>query len=117
MLAKFPTQDELKAPLLVLLLHKGGATAPINTYRPLADFFDLHPDLRDELRSTPGKGRKWDAHVCYVREKLKIAGLLDPAAPRGVWQLTAAGREAATQHAQSQLFVNHKRRRSLHVPK
>lgn len=120
MITKFPTQDELKAPLLVLLLCKGAPTASmraIDTYRPLADFFDLHPDLRDELRSTPGKGRKWDAHVCYVREKLKVGGLLDTAAPRGTWRLTEAGRKAAAAHAQSALFATHARRRFLHAPR
>jgi restriction endonuclease Mrr len=116
----FPSQDSLMDPLLVLLLLKGGADGrlkAIETYRPLASFFKLPDDERDELRVPTSKGRKWDAHVCYVREKLKVAGLLDRTAPRGIWQLTNEGRARSQSIAQSQFFQQHERGHHLGLPR
>jgi restriction endonuclease Mrr len=111
-----PLQDEIREPLLVLIYMRGGATHQVRaheTYSPLADFFDLTPAERSELRPEPRTDRKWDAWVMFARQELKDQGFLDPSAPRGTWRLTPAGRQEAERLIATSNLRDHPRARFL----
>lgn len=102
----FPTQDDVKVPLLVELARRGGKSKPSDTregltvYESLAKYFNLtKSDLEKDVSDKNGKRRnKWENIIQWVVCKHRDAGLIVKVhhGTRGVWTLTKDGeREAA----------------------
>lgn len=89
----FPSYEDIEEPLLCYLLLHGGETYEVkacDTYRPLANFFDLSASERSNVLSD-GSGRsRWNNMVQWARRKLNDYGYLSPTS-RGVWKLSEVG--------------------------
>jgi len=87
-------QKEFRGPLLDVLREKGGR-APVKEIREL-----LEPRMAARLSSadyeqvSSGDPRWWNA-VCWERNDLVKEGLLRGDSDRGVWELSARGRDSA----------------------
>jgi restriction system protein len=91
----FPKQSEVELPLLKVLLELGGKAEPKDIYPRVASSF---PQLTEEdraarLPSSPSTFR-WHNLVQWSRQHLVEKGEID-GSTRGVWKLTARGRERA----------------------
>ena len=96
----YPTQAETEEALISLIYFHGGSDFRIkcsDTYRPLADYFQLTEQERQILRTSEGneRKRKWDSIVCFARRKLKDSGYLSSNSSRTIWQLSSLGITAA----------------------
>ena len=89
-----PKRKDIRQPLLAALAGRGGSARPKDLYGPLAKRFRLNAA---DLAETCGGDSKWQAMVREARDHLVEQGLVHPATPeyRGVWTLTARGRQAA----------------------
>ena len=72
----YPTQSETEEALLSLIYFRGGSDFKVkcsDTYRPLADYFQLTEQEKQILRTSEGneRKRKWDSTVCYARRALR----------------------------------------------
>lgn len=91
----YPTQTELKLPLLETLAELGGSILVSEKgdeiERKLAGIFNLSPD--EQSRTLEGRsGRKWRSDIKWARKKLLEDGFLDGTV-RGRWKLTEKGYE------------------------
>jgi len=94
----FPSQYQLRLPLLELIAERGGAVRPSarvdgrDLYEALGRRVGLSPKAMLEPR--PGaKGSAWKNHVAWTRYTLAKEGLL-VSDPPGTWKLTALGRKS-----------------------
>jgi restriction endonuclease Mrr len=53
---------------------------------------------REEL---PNGGKRWENRVQFTRLRLKERGLIESGSPRGLWELSDAGRELLSQSGRS----------------
>lgn len=91
-----PKQDDIDDPLLLLLFQTGGEGHSLyarQTYRPLAEFFDLTENERTAPRPN-NQGPMWNSWVMMAKEQMKKCGFV-VSIDHGRWQLTDAGRERA----------------------
>lgn len=88
----FPKQIEIELPLLRALETRGGEARPRDIYPVVASSFGLTPDEQEERLENSPSTRKWSNLVQWVRQRLVELGQID-GSQRGVWRLTAAGRE------------------------
>lgn len=93
----FPSQHQLRLPLLELIAERGGAVRPAlvvdghDLYEALGRRVGLTTQVMHEPR--PGaKGSAWKNHVAWVRYVLVKEGLL-VSGPPGTWKLTALGEQ------------------------
>ena len=93
----YPTQSKTEEALLSLIYFRGGSVECSDTYRPLADYFQLTEQERQILRTSEGneRKRKWDSTVCYARRALKDSGYISSNSSRSIWQLSSLGITAA----------------------
>lgn len=93
----FPSQYQLRLPLLELVAERGGAVRP----SVRVDGHDLYEALgrrvglsqKTMLESRPGAtGSAWKNHVAWVRYTLARDGLL-VSDPPGTWKVTPLGRK------------------------
>jgi hypothetical protein len=96
----YPLYSQIRDPLLSLIYFRGGSDFRIkcsDTYRPLADYFQLTKQERQILCTSEGneKKRQWDTMVCWARNDLLKAGYISPNSPRSIWQLSSSGINAA----------------------
>jgi len=95
----FPHYPEIELPLLREVIRRGGRALPSShddhgrtVYFALADHFGLTMEEREEKFLDEGRPRsKWENMVRWARRKLAEKGHL-ASSPRGVWQITDAGR-------------------------
>ncbi len=96
----FPKYQYIEEALLSLIYLNGGSNHQMKsfeTYKPLADFFELSKQERSVGRLFKD-GRyepKWNNMVQWSRRQLKKAGYLDTSASRAVWKLSERGVLAA----------------------
>ena len=91
----YPTQNELKLPLLETLAEMGGSILLSEKgdeiEEKLAGIFNISPD--EQSRTLKGRsGRKWRSDIKWARKKLLEDGLLDGSV-RGTWKITDKGYE------------------------
>jgi 5-methylcytosine-specific restriction endonuclease McrA len=96
----YPLYSQITDPLLSLIYFRGGSDFKVkcsDTYRPLADYFQLTEQERQILWTSEGneRKRKWDTMVCYARRELKKSGYLSSNSSRSIWQLSSSGITAA----------------------
>jgi hypothetical protein len=91
---RLPSQPDVEVRLLHFLYRYGHAVEPKVLYAQLADDFALSQEQRSSRRASSGE-LAWNNLVRYARRRLVDAGLIDRNAPRGLWNLTARGREKA----------------------
>lgn len=87
-------EPEYELPILQALVDAGGSG---KAREITAEVGDRLGDRLSDLDRAPLKSGdvRWENRVAFVRLKLKDRGLLKSDSPRGVWELTDAGREAA----------------------
>jgi hypothetical protein len=87
-------ESEYVAPLLQALIELGGR-APANTVIDRVGK-QLDGRLTESDRETLGSGvLRWKNRVQFVRLRLVREGLMADSAGRGVWEITASGRQRA----------------------
>ena len=86
-----PTKREIEIPLLHLVNSAGGEAKPKEIYEPLADYFKLTRQEREELLPNTSC-RKFENRVQWARWQLVNKGFLDNAV-RGVWKITEKGKQ------------------------
>ena len=97
----YPISDKIRDALHSLIYFRGGSDFSIkcsDTYRPLADYFQLTEQERQILCTSEGNKSKrhWDTMVCWARNKLLLKfGYISSNSPRGIWQLSSSGIAAA----------------------
>lgn len=93
--AELPTQGQIMLPLLEAIERHGGRARPRDLYDEVADQLDVTDEARS-LSATFANGRTsslFERQVRWARQTARLRGHL--AAPeRGVWELTAGGRNA-----------------------
>lgn len=87
-------EQRYELPLLHALIEAGGE-AP---YREVVEF--VGRALSDELmpadhQTLASGGIRWHSRLQFVRLRLVERGEMDREAPRGIWRITEAGRQAA----------------------
>src|SRR5262245_19534120 len=103
----FPGYDDIEDPLLCYIFFHGGldhAVHASDTYRPLAEFFELSPVERNKLLEDESGRSIWNNMVQWARRKLKERGYL-ASSRYGTWRLSDTGILAAQriQHKYHQL--------------
>jgi restriction system protein len=97
----FPKQYEIEAPLLQVLAKLGGEARPRDVYPLVAKSFpSLTPEEQEERLENSPSTRKWSNLVQWVRQRLVDLGQID-GSQRGVWRITAAGRQRLERPATS----------------
>ena len=93
--AGIPSQGQLMLPLMQALERQGGRARPKDLYDEIADHLGVPEDVRN-VRQTFGDGRSsslFERQVRWARQTAILKGHI--AAPgRGLWELTAGGRNA-----------------------
>ena len=83
-----------KRPLLEALVNLGGAAPPDRVLQRVQEAMKERFNERDlETLSVAGQPR-WVKNVHWCRYFLVRQGLLNPHAPRGIWEITELGRKA-----------------------
>ena len=100
----FP-KTRLPETLLMFIRLRGGANAAIDpafAYGPLADYFQLSPEVRALSRDAyytndPKPGRAWDNEVQWAAKELKNDGYVVRTIRSGhsIWRLTSGGVDRA----------------------
>jgi 5-methylcytosine-specific restriction enzyme B len=87
----FPTQSEIKVPLLELLVKLGGQAEPQQLYPKVAEYFPqlTEEDLKATLPSSPSTSKWWN-RVQWSRQRLVEAGYID-GSEHGIWKITKEG--------------------------
>jgi len=88
-----PEYEEMIEPLLCYIYFNGGGryeVRPIDTYEPLADYFDLTQEERTRPRQDGYPGKYWHNRVQWTRQRLINQGYLD-GSTSGIWRLTSKG--------------------------
>lgn len=95
----FPKQGEIELPLLKAIRELGGRASPKDVYPVVTKAFPqlTEEDLATRLPSSPSTYR-WHNLVQWSRQALVDKGDLD-GSTRGVWKLTAQGRERTASSA------------------
>jgi restriction system protein len=115
-----PSTTEVDLALLVELVRAGRSVKPRETYDGVASHFpDLTPEDRARTRKD-GTTKAFDNMVNWARNRLRVRGLLDTAAPAGLWQPKPEMREAligdlsirGVDRAKAEAFVNSSQRLS-----
>lgn len=95
-LPKTPQKD-FEEPL-ILVLAKLGGRAPLDQIRG-----EIYLRVKSKLREgdytnllSTGEERWWNA-TCWARNELKEQGLISRESPRGIWELTNAGWQRASE--------------------
>ena len=81
-----PSESDVIAELEEYLTKAQRPITPSEAYRALADRFGLTQEQRTRLMPN-GKDIHWENRVRFARRKLKDAGKLDEAQPRGKWAI------------------------------
>ncbi len=83
-------------PILQALEERGGRAAAREVVERVGELVDdqLMPLDRDTLETG---GIRWQTRVQFARLRMKEQGLLNPDAPRGVWEITDKGRDRMRQ--------------------
>lgn len=81
-----PTESEVIAELEEFLSQAKRPVSPSEAYRALADRFGLTQEQRTRLMPN-GNDIHWENRIRFARRKLKDAGKLDGAQPRGKWAI------------------------------
>jgi len=98
----FPRQIEVELPLLQVLADLGGEGQPREIYGRVAKHFPgLTAEEQEERLENYPSTRKWNNLVQWVRQRLVDQGQID-GSERGIWRLTAAGRERLTPPAHTE---------------
>lgn len=93
----FPRQAEVELPLLTVLADLGGEAKPRDIYPLVAKHFpSLTQEEQEERLENFPSTRKWNNLVQWVRQRLVETGQID-GSERGVWRLSALGRERLKQ--------------------
>src|SRR6478735_9084575 len=92
-MAEIPTFDDYMKPIVVALLRLGGSATIQELYEAVVDEMKLSEDQLSLLHD-PDRGGQTEAayRMAWARTYLKKAGFLTNS-ERGVWALTAKGRE------------------------
>ncbi len=93
----YPEYGDIENGLLIYLQSLDGPVRTNRVYEPLADQFGLSDEQRTRLRADKDESL-WHNKVQWARRKLVERGLM-PRQPHGLWQLTDAGRSAASRLA------------------
>ena len=91
-------EDAFEQPILSALDEAGG----VLPYRDALEAVGRHMEasLNEHDRFIDDKGvARWEKRVPFVRLRLVERGLLAGDSPRGIWQLTHAGRSLLAEHA------------------
>lgn len=96
----YPISSKIRDALHSFIYFRGGSDFRIkcsDTYRPLADYFQLTKQEREILCTSEGNKskRQWENMVQWARNDLLKAGYISPNSPRGIWQLSSLGITAA----------------------
>jgi hypothetical protein len=91
-------EEAFEQPILAALHDAGGALPFRHALEAVGRRMEGVLNEHDRVADERGVAR-WQKRVPFVRLKLVERGLLDGDAPRGIWQLTDAGREALAQTA------------------
>lgn len=86
-----PIGKDIEIPLLHLIHTLGGEVSPSGTFGPLANYFKLSEEERNQLLSS-GISKRWDNRVQWARFHLVRKGFLE-SFTRGIWKITAAGKK------------------------
>jgi hypothetical protein len=86
-------EEEFEQPILAALADAGGSLPFREAMAEVGRRMDQRLNEHDRFSDEKGVAR-WEKRVPFVRLKLVERGLLDSDAPRGIWRLTDAGREA-----------------------
>lgn len=93
--ASIPTQGQLMLPLLAAIERQGGRARPRDLYEDVADQLQVPAEAREQT-ATFADGREsvlFERQVRWARQTAILRGHI--AAPsRGIWELTAGGRNA-----------------------
>ncbi|MCM8768082.1 MAG: winged helix-turn-helix domain-containing protein [Candidatus Omnitrophica bacterium] len=91
-----PTHQEIEIPLLHLINSAGGEIKPKDAYVPLADYFKLTRQEREQLLpNTPY--RKFENRVHWARLRLVHKGFLDKSV-HGIWKITEKGKKKLAEY-------------------
>jgi hypothetical protein len=85
-----PTQRDIEIPLLHLIYNLGGEVSLSDTYKPLADYFNLSFKEQNEFLPS-GISKRWENRVNWARLVLTQKGFLDSSI-RGIWKITEKGK-------------------------
>lgn len=86
-----PTIKEFEIPLLHLIQVLGGEACPSDTFSPLANYFKLSEEERNELTKSELM-RRLVSQIVHAKHNLVIKGYLD-SSKRGVWKITETGKK------------------------
>lgn len=92
----YPISDKIRDALHSLIYFHGDSDfriKPSDTYRPLADYFQLTEQERKQPRESERNiGRpQWNNMVQWARNDLIKSGYISSNSPRGIWQLSSLG--------------------------
>lgn len=90
---RLPTKQELYYPIVKAIRSLGGSASNTEIAHRVAEDLALPPHIVDTLLSS-GNQTSLRNRLNWARVELRIAGFLE-SSQRGVWRVTAAGREAA----------------------
>jgi len=94
----FPEYNKMVEPFLSFIYFNGDqnfAVRPYQTYKPLADFFDITQQERMKSRHDRRPGKEWENRVQWLRQRLINSGELDNSSAKGIWRLSQKGLERA----------------------
>lgn len=84
---------DFEIPVLKALVALGGNAKPADVYPQIESIIKLNPaDFPEEYEKYKNHAVKWKNKAAWAREYLKRKGQLD-GSERGVWKITALGRE------------------------
>lgn len=87
-------ESAYELPILQVLAERGGSAPAREVTKAVGEI--LAEELTELDRAHLNSGDiRWENRVAFTRLTLRKAGLLKPDSPRGVWELTDKGREAA----------------------
>jgi len=98
-----PRQADIEIPLLEEIEKAGGSARPRDLYPRVTSYF---PDItaEDLRRILPAGNPQWTNRIQWVRMKLVSNGEID-ASTRGVWSITARGRQRLRASRDGMLYV------------
>ncbi len=87
-----PTPQKIYRPLISTALRQAGGAAPTST---VLEFIEARMNGKfssGDFGHTPGGALIWRNRAMWERKKMILDGLLKDDSPRGIWDLTDAGR-------------------------
>ena len=96
----YPSSNKIRDALHSLIYFRGGSDFRIkcsDTYRPLADYFQLTEQERQILCTSEGNKSKrlWENKVQWARNTLLKSGYISSNSSRSIWQLSSLGTTSA----------------------